>query len=72
MTTVREFSFAGPCLKLGRYVRSTAKFVVYNDWEGGDRYSAGEKRVSKDKVHLEPCKRCVDHDHTVYPHGYMD
>lgn len=72
MTTVREFSFAGPCLKLGRFVRETAKFVVYHEWLGGDHYSAKEKRVAKRTVHLEACKRCVDHEHTVYPFGYMD
>jgi hypothetical protein len=73
MTLVREFSFAGPCLTIGRLVRQTAKFYVYNEWLGGDRFDATEKRIGKNhRMHVEPCRRCRDHAHTQYPNGYLD
>lgn len=69
---VRKFSFAGPCLVQGMLVRETAKFYVYREWLGGDRYGA-ERRIAKtDAVHVEACTRCRDHAATVYPNGYMD
>jgi hypothetical protein len=73
MTTVREFSPAGPCLTIGRLVRQTAKFYVYNEWRGGDRFDVTEKRIGKThRTHIEPCSSCRDHARTQYPHGLMD
>ena len=82
MATVREFSAAGPCLKLGEFVRRTAKTIVYREWLGGDNYGE-EHRVGGWKVkesdsrgrayiHIEPCRSCRDHSETQYPQGYMD
>lgn len=71
MKIVRSFSPIGPCLTEGRLVRETDKFVVFEEWRGGDRYE-GERRISKSKVHTEPCRSCRDHEKTQYPNGYMD
>jgi hypothetical protein len=68
---VRRFSAIGPCLTEGRFVKETAKFVVFEEWHGGDRYS-GIKRIAKGRVHTEPCRCCRDHSETMYPNGYMD
>jgi hypothetical protein len=71
-TIVREFSPIGPCLTLGRLKKETAKFYVFDEWQGGDRYE-GEKRVSKTgRAHIVPCHSCRDHAKTQYPNGYMD
>ena len=66
---VRQYSAAGPCLKLGRKTGETAKFVSYS--ESNDPDDSGT-RISKEKVHTEPCRRCTDHPETDYPNGYMD
>lgn len=72
MKLVRKFSFAGPCLVQGELVRETAKFYVFREWLGGERYGE-EKRIGKnDAVHVEACERCRDHAQTQYPNGYMD
>ncbi len=76
-TTVREFSPAGPCLTLGKFVRRTAKTIVYREWLGGDNYGAerrvgGWKVLDGDYIHLEPRPSCRDHERTQYPNGYMD
>lgn len=65
--TIRKFSMAGPCLtyKYGPVVRETSKFYFYLS-EGRER------RVSKKRVHTEPCRSCRDHSETMYPNGYMD
>lgn len=74
---VREFSSVGPCLTLGKFVRETARFFVYAEWLGDDRYGA-EKRVAKptpakySRAHVAPCRSCRDHGQTQYPNGYMD
>jgi hypothetical protein len=74
---VREFSRCGPCLTLGRLMRETACFYVFDEWHGGDRYE-GEKRIRKrtpdhySGAHIEPCPSCRDHPKTQYPNGYMD
>ena len=76
-TIVREFSPAGPCLTLGRLVKTTAKFHVYEEWQGGSDF-AGTKKISRDlpghysRAHIEPCSCCRDHPKTQYPDGYMD
>ena len=81
-TIVREFSAAGPCLTLGKFVRRTAKTIVYREWLGGNNYGQ-ERRVggwkvlqrdgrSRAYIHTEPCHRCRDHSRTQYPNGYMD
>ncbi len=81
MTTVREFSPAGPCLTLGKFVRRTPKTIVYREWLGGDsfgkeRRAGGWKVEEKDGrrgyIHTEPCPSCRDHERTSYPNGYMD
>ena len=74
LTLVREFSRAGPCLTVGRFVRETPKFFVYNEWLGGDRFSPEQRRIGKRGrlVHTEPCHSCTDYPKTHYPHGYMD
>ena len=78
MTIVREFSAAGPCLTLGRLVRTTAQFYVYNEWKGGDRYDAAERKVRirtparYSGAHIVPCHGCRDHANTQYPNGYDD
>jgi hypothetical protein len=80
---VREFSAAGPCLTLGRFVKRTSKFIMYNQWQGGDSFSPTVSRVGGYKVqvredgreglvHTSPCRSCRDHSETMYPHGYMD
>jgi hypothetical protein len=69
--TVRRFSAAGPCISLGRLLRETAKFYVYQP----RRPDESERRVAKDRyglVHTEPCNACRDHARTQYPEGYMD
>jgi len=71
MQIVRKFSAIGPCLQQGKLLRETAKFYVFAEWQGGDRYE-GERRIAKDSVHIEPCRSCRDHEHTSYPNGYMD
>lgn len=76
--TVRSFSAVGPCLKLGRLVRETPLFYVFNEWRGGDRYAERESRVAKrtparySGAHVEPCRSCRDHPETQYPEGYMN
>lgn len=74
MNLVREFNSYGPCITLGRLVRETAKFYVYNEWRGGDSFNVFvEKRVGKTgRAHIAPCRSCRDHAETVYPQGYMD
>lgn len=73
IATVRRFSAAGPCLTLGQLARQTAKFYFYHRWIGGSQFEASEHRVAKSPlVHIEPCNCCRDHEHTQYPHGYMD
>ncbi len=75
-TTVREFSPAGPCLKLGEFVRRTAKTIVYREWLGGENFGderrVGGWKVQGDYIHTEPCRSCRDHPETSYPNGYMD
>lgn len=69
---VRKTSMAGPCLVQGLLVRETAKFYVYREWQGGNRYE-GERRIAKAYgVHVEACRCCRDHVETNYPNGYMD
>lgn len=76
--TVREFSKAGPCLALGRLVRETKQFYVFNPWRGGDKYEDRERRITKrtekrwSGAHVDPCPSCRDHPQTQYPNGYMD
>jgi hypothetical protein len=73
---VREFSAVGPCLTLGKLVRETPRFWVFNEWRGGDHYADKEKRISKrtpehySGSHVEPCPSCRDHPRTQYPNGY--
>ncbi len=69
---VRRFSAYGPCLTEGEFVRQTARFVVFNEWKGGDDYTGKQRRIACDAVHLEPCPSCRDHSRTHYPNGYMD
>ena len=77
MTIVREFSVCGPCLTLGRLVKETDKFYVFDEWHGGSNFY-GRKRIRKrtpehySGAHVEPCPSCRDHHKTQYPHGYMD
>jgi hypothetical protein len=77
-TLVRDFSRAGPCITLGRLVRETPQFYVYNEWRGGETYEERESRVAKrlpgrySGTHVEPCSSCRDHPKTQYPNGYMD
>jgi hypothetical protein len=76
-TIIRQFNTAGPCITLGRLVKETAQFYIYDQWQGGDRYE-GRKRIRKELPghwspnHSEPCPSCRDHEKTQYPHGYMD
>ena len=69
---VRRFSPCGPCLTEGRFVRETAKFIVYNRWISGDRFDAAERKIIKSAVHIVPCRSCTDYPATMYPNGYMD
>ena len=75
---VREFSRAGPCLTLGRLVRETNRFWVYQPWRGGNQYDLECRRVAKPSdrryspVHIVACRSCRDHAETSYPNGYMD
>ena len=77
MTIVRAFSPCGPCLTLGKMVKETAQFYVYDEWQGGDRYE-GRKKVRKNlpghwsRSHIDPCPSCRDHAQTQYPDGYTD
>jgi hypothetical protein len=64
---IRRFSPAGPCITLGSVLKETPKFYVYSD-----RHNGRTKKVSKDRVHSEPCSSCRDHPNTCYPNGYMD
>jgi hypothetical protein len=75
---VREFSPAGPCLTLGRLVKETAQFYIFDKWLGGDRYE-GRSRIRRkvegghySRAHVEACSSCRDHPKTQYPNGYMD
>lgn len=68
MTTVRKFSMAGPCLTQGELVRETAKFYVFRDKYRGNV----ERKLAKNRAHIEPCHSCTDHPQTSYPYGYMD
>jgi len=61
---VREVNWAGPCIDRGTLTKETEKFYVYRS-RGGRMF-----RISKRKVHLEPCQRCMDHPETYYPRGY--
>jgi hypothetical protein len=67
MKTVRQVNWAGPCIELGPLIRETAKFYVFQQHRNRRNR---EERISKGKVHLEPCTRCVDHPNTSYPNGY--
>ena len=69
---VRRFSPCGPCLTEGKLVRATAKFYVFRERTGSDRFEGRERRLAKDSAHIEPCCSCTDHPSTVYPNGYMD
>lgn len=71
--TVREFSSAGPCLNLGILVKRTNKTITFtNHW--GETRKRGGWRVTHESefIHTEPCRRCMDHEKTDYPNGYMD
>jgi hypothetical protein len=71
--TVREFSAAGPCLTLGRFVRETSQFFFYDEWKGGDKYGDTKRKKKRGTlVHIAPCHSCRDHAKTQYPNGYMD
>jgi len=76
ITIVREFSAAGPCIVMGKFVKRTSKFIMYNNWRGGDRYDSKVSRVGGwkvtegDYIHTVPCKSCRDHAKTQYPNGY--
>lgn len=79
MTTkiVREFSTVGPCITVGRLVKETEQFFVFDRWQGGDRFE-GRGKIRKrsegrySRAHIEPCCSCRDHAKTQYPEGYMD
>ena len=76
MTIVRAFSRCGPCLTLGRLVKETAAFYIFDEWQGDTL--GRRKRVRKEidghwsPYHIEPCSSCRDHAKTQYPDGYMD
>jgi hypothetical protein len=72
MKTVREFNLAGPCIEIGRLVRETSKFYVYNDEFIPGHFFDQEKKIGKRRTHIEPCKRCTDHPQTDYPNGYTN
>lgn len=67
MSTLREFSPAGPCITLGEVVKETAK-----TWQVRDRHGAHVRYGKNDHRHTEPCVSCRDHARTQYPDGYMD
>lgn len=69
---VRQFSACGPCLSLGKLLRSTPRFRVFNEWRGGGDFTGRERRIACASVHLDPCPSCTDHPQTQYPNGYMD
>lgn len=77
MTLVRQFNRAGPCLTLGKLVKETAQFYVFDEWCGGNVF-VGRRRVAKkldgrwSPNHVEACPSCRDHPQTQYPNGYMD
>lgn len=74
---VREFNSVGPCRILGRLVKETEQFYLYNEWLGGEHYGA-LKRVRKQTLayhsgaHIEPCRSCRDHAETQYPQSQKD
>lgn len=69
---VGMFSPYGPCLALGKLVRSTARFHVFTDWRGTRDFTGRERRMSSERVHLVPCPSCRDQRQTQFPSGYMD
>lgn len=70
-TTVREFSCAGPCIKLGTFVKRTRTGIAFVNRDGKLERRQGE-RVRLGLIHTEPCHSCRDADGTMYPQGYMD
>ena len=77
-TIVREFSPCGPCLTLGKLVKTTPQFYCYAEWHGGEVFGPRVRKVKRPDVngytpaHIEPCRSCRDHKATQYPYGYMD
>jgi hypothetical protein len=75
MTTVREFSPAGPCIVLGELVGESSQFYTYRDRFIGTgllRRIAKRTPARWSRAHIEPCPSCRDHAKTQYPNGYMD
>ncbi len=72
VVVVRQFSPCGPCLTLGKLVRSTERFRVFTEWQGRADFTGRERRIACESVHLAPCPSCTDHPGTQYPNGYID
>jgi hypothetical protein len=75
MTTVREFSRCGPCIVLGKLVKETASFYVFEENYGGAPVRSKIRKRTDARyspAHIEPCPSCRDHPRTQYPDGYMD
>jgi hypothetical protein len=70
LKVAREFSPCGPCIEKGLVVGETAKFFTLFDQNGPNNFF--EFKLSKARVHTEPCISCEDHPNTHYPNGYMD
>lgn len=66
MTTVREFSMVGPCIRLGEFVKRTPQRIFYRDRDGAVTCKTSRAGL----VHTEPCPSCRDHPQTQYPDGY--
>jgi hypothetical protein len=75
---LREFSFAGPCLELGTVTKATPNSVEFTEHGGRIRRRGGsawnhvsmEGGLGSGLLHVEPCRRCMDHPETSYPRGY--
>jgi len=74
MKLVREFSRCGPCIVLGKLVKETAQFYVFEPDYGRSSQTRIRKRTEAhySPAHVEPCPSCRDHARTQYPDGYMD
>ena len=72
MITVREFSVAGPCIKLGELIKETDAFWIYRSDDGRARRVRKRTDTHYSPAHIVACHSCMDHPRTSYPHGYMD
>jgi hypothetical protein len=75
LTLLREFSAAGPCIRMGGILREDKNWwyiVPLNGEIRVSKISKHSRKAQNGSVHAEACRSCRDHAETQYPEGYMD